>query len=132
MQKHVRKFAKTKRVPTPLAQFPARSYQQPVPYGNTLIMSLWNYPFLLTIAPLANALAAGNTAIIKPSAYAPATGRIVEKIIGECFSPEYVAAVTVGRAENQALLDQKFHLVFFTGSQAVGKEVLCCAAPQSI
>ena len=121
---HVRKWARKKRVSTPLAQFPARSYRQPVPYGNVLIMSPWNYPLLLTFDPLANAIAAGNTAIVKPSAYAPATGRVVEKIIKECFAPEYVAVVTGGRAENAALLDQKFDFVFFTGSQAVGKEVL--------
>ena len=87
-------------------------------------MSTWNYPFLLTIEPLVDALSAGNTAIFKPSAYSPETSKIVEKIINECFSPEYVATVTGGRAENQALLDQKFDFIFFTGSQAVGKEVL--------
>lgn len=121
---HIKKFAKRKTVYTPLAQFASHSYKQPVPYGNTLIMSPWNYPFLLTIEPLADAIAAGNTAIVKPSAYSPATSAIIEKIINECFAREYVATVTGGRAENQALLDQKFDFVFFTGSQAVGKEVL--------
>ena len=124
MIKHTRKFAKRKAVHTPLAQFASHSYKQPVPYGNTLIMSPWNYPFLLTIDPLADAIAAGNTAIVKPSAYSPKTSKIVEKIITECFSPEYIAVVTGGRAENAALLEQKFDFVFFTGSQAVGKEVL--------
>lgn len=122
--RHTKKFAKRKTVYTPLAQFPSHSFKQPVPYGNTLIMSPWNYPFLLTIEPLADAIAAGNTAIVKPSAYSPATSGIIEKIIAECFSPEYVAVVTGGRAENSALLEQKFDFVFFTGSQAVGKEVL--------
>ena len=124
MLRHVRKFAKRKRVHTPLAQFLSHSFRQPVPYGNVLIMSPWNYPFLLTLNPLTDAIAAGNTVILKPSAYSPATGRIVEKMIGECFAPEYVAVVRGGRAENQALLDQKFDFVFFTGSQAVGREVL--------
>ena len=124
MIKHVKRFARRKRVKTPLAQFPSRSFKQPVPYGNVLIMSPWNYPFLLTLEPLANAIAAGNTAIVKPSAYSPATGAVVKKIIEECFAPEYVATVMGGRAENTALLDAKFDLVFFTGSQAVGKEVL--------
>ncbi|MBR2353438.1 MAG: aldehyde dehydrogenase [Clostridia bacterium] len=124
MIRHVKRFAKRKRVKTPLAQFSSRSYKQPVPYGNTLIMSPWNYPFLLTIEPLAAAIAAGNTAILKPSAYSPATSRIVESIMEECFPSEYVAVVTGGRTENTALLDQKFDFVFFTGSQAVGKEVL--------
>ncbi len=128
MIKHTKKFAKKKTVMTPLAQFHSHSFKQPVPYGNTLIMSPWNYPFLLTLDPLADAIAAGNTVIVKPSAYSPATSKIVEKIIKECFSPEYVAVVTGGRAENQALLDQKFDFIFFTGSQAVGKEVLRRAA----
>ncbi len=121
---HTKKFAKRKTVATPITNFAAHSYKQPVPYGNTLIMSPWNYPFLLTLDPLADAIAAGNTAIVKPSAYSPATSKIIEKIITECFAPEYVAVVTGGRAENQALLEQKFDFVFFTGSQAVGKEVL--------
>ncbi|MBR3995744.1 MAG: aldehyde dehydrogenase [Clostridia bacterium] len=124
MIRHTKKFAKRKTVYTPLAQFASHSYKQPIPYGNTLIMSPWNYPFLLTIDPLANAIAAGNTAIVKPSAYSSATSDIIKKIIIECFSEEYVAVVTGGRAENTALLDGKFDFVFFTGSQNVGKEVL--------
>lgn len=128
MIKHTKGFAKRRTVATPLAQFHSHSYKQPVPYGNTLIMSPWNYPFLLTLDPLADAIAAGNTAIVKPSAYSPATSRMVKRIIEECFSPEYVAVVTGGRAENSALLDQKFDFIFFTGSQAVGKEVLRHAA----
>lgn len=124
MIRHTKKFSGRKTVYTPLAQFASHSFKQPVPYGNTLIMSPWNYPFLLTVDPLADAIAAGNTAILKPSAYSPATGRIIEKIVAECFAPEYVAVVTGGRAENAALLEQKWDFVFFTGSQAVGKEVL--------
>lgn len=122
--RHTEAYAKERRVRTPLAQFPSKSYIKPCPYGNTLIMSPWNYPFLLTVDPLATAIAAGNTAIVKPSAYSPATTEIIAKIIGECFPPEYVAVVTGGRKENAALLEQKFDFVFFTGSQAVGKEVL--------
>ena len=128
MISHVKKFAKEKVVKTPLAQFASRSYKKPVPYGNVLIMSPWNYPFLLTIEPLANAIAAGNTVIVKPSAYSPATSALVVKIIEETFSPEYIAVVTGGRQENAALLQQKFDMIFFTGSQAVGKEVLRAAA----
>ena len=124
MIKHVRRYAKEKTVYTPITQFASRSYRKPAPYGNVLIMSPWNYPFLLTMDPLADAIAAGNTAIVKPSAYSPATGKIIEKIISKCFDPEYVAVVTGGRQENAALLEQKFDLVFFTGSQSVGKEVL--------
>lgn len=124
MIKHTKKFASESIVKTPLAQFASRSYVKPSPYGNVLIMSPWNYPFLLSIEPLADAIAAGNTAIVKPSAYSPRTSAVVEKIIKECFDPEYVAVVTGGRKENSELLDKKFDMIFFTGSQAVGKEVL--------
>lgn len=124
MIRHTRCFARRKTVYTPLAQFASHSYRQSVPYGNTLIMSPWNYPFLLTIDPLADTIAAGNTAIVKPSAYSPATSAVVAEIIGECFPDEYVAVVQGGRAENAALLNQPFDMVFFTGSQSVGREVL--------
>ena len=124
MIRHTKRFAKRKTVATPVTNFASHSFKQPIPYGNTLIMSPWNYPFLLTIDPLADAIAAGNTAIVKLSAYSPATSKIIDKIVKECFEPEYVAVVTGGRTENTALLEQKFDFVFFTGSQAVGKEVL--------
>lgn len=128
MIKHTKKLAAKRRVRTPLAQFAATSYEMPVPYGNVLIMSPWNYPFLLTIDPLADAIAAGNTVIIKPSAYSAATGKMIAKIIEECFPPEYVSVVLGGREENAGLLEQKFDFIFFTGSQNVGKEVLRHAA----
>ena len=128
MLRHVKKWSKKQTVSTPMAQFPSHSYRQAVPYGNVLIMSPWNYPFLLTIEPLVNAIAAGNTAIVKPSAYSSATTEVITKIIAECFPEEYVAVVTGGREENAALLEQKFDMIFFTGSQAVGKEVLRAAA----
>ena len=128
MIRHTPRYARQQRVHTPLAQFAARSYRQPTPYGNTLILSPWNYPFLLTIDPLADAIAAGNTAIVKPSAYSPATSALVKELIADCFPPEYVAVVTGGRAENTALLDEKYDLIFFTGSQSVGKTVLRKAA----
>lgn len=124
MIRHTKKYAREHRVATPLAQFASRSYTKASPYGNVLIMSPWNYPFLLTIEPLADAIAAGNTAVVKPSAYSPATSAVMKKLIEDCFPPEYVAVVTGGRRENAALLEQKFDFVFFTGSQAVGKEVL--------
>ncbi len=126
--RHTRRFARRQRVRSPLAQFRSVSYTQPAPYGNCLIMSPWNYPLLLTLDPLADAIAAGNTAIIKPSAYAPATSRLLEKLLEECFPEEYVAVVTGGREENARLLEQKFDFVFFTGSQAVGRVVLQQAA----
>ncbi len=122
--KNTKRLAKRRRVPTPLAQFHAKSYTMPEPYGNTLIMSPWNYPFLLTLDPLADAIAAGNTAIIKPSAYSPKTADLISSIIAECFPEEYVAVVKGGREENSHLLDKKFDFVFFTGSPEVGRVVL--------
>lgn len=124
LMRDLRSFAQAKRVRTPLSQFPSRGRRQPMPYGNTLIISPWNYPLLLTLEPLADAIAAGNTAIVKPSAYSPAASAAIARLLGSLFPEEYVAVVTGGRAENTALLDEKFDLVFFTGSQAVGKEVL--------
>ena len=119
MLKHIESFAKEKRVRTPLAQFASRSYVKPSPYGVVLIMSPWNYPFLLTIDPLVDALAAGNTAVIKPGAYAPATALAIKELIESTFPREYVSVVTGGRAENACLLDQKFDSIFFTGSKTV-------------
>ena len=128
MIKNTAKFAAKKKAKTPLAQFPAKSYTKAVPRGNVLIMSPWNYPVLLTLSPLTDAIAAGNTAIIKPSAYAPASSALVEKIITETFPEEYIAVITGGRQENADLLKKKFDLIFFTGSKNVGKEVLRHAA----
>ena len=128
MLRHIRSFAREKTVYTPLAQFPSRSFVKPSPYGVTLIMSPWNYPFLLTIDPLADAIAAGNTAVIKPSAYSPCTSQAIRTMIRECFPEEYVAVVTGGRAENTCLLNKPFDYIFFTGSQSVGKEVMAHAA----
>ena len=128
MLKHVRRFAGEKRVRTPLAQFHSRSYKKPSPYGVTLIMSPWNYPFMLTLSPLVDALAAGNTAVVKPSAYSPNTSEVIRQILTKCFEPQYVSVVTGGRAENTCLLHEHFDYIFFTGSQSVGKEVMRSAA----
>ncbi len=126
--KHVRSFAKNKCVRTPLAQFASKSYVKPCPYGVTLIMSPWNYPLLLTVDPLATAIAAGNTAVVKPSAYSPATSALMGEILSQLYPPEYITVVSGGREENNFLLDQKFDYIFFTGSKSVGKIVLEKAA----
>lgn len=128
MLKHIHRFAREKNVRTPLAQFHSRSFKKPSPYGVTLIMSPWNYPFMLTLSPLVDALAAGNTAVVKPSAYSPHTSDVILQILSQCFDPEYVAVVTGGRAENTCLLREHFDYIFFTGSQFVGKEVMRNAA----
>ena len=128
MLRHIRSYAREKRVHTPLAQFASKSYQKPSPYGVVLIMSPWNYPFLLTIDPLVDAIAAGNTVILKPSAYSPYTSALIQRMISECFSDSHVAVVTGGRAENACLLGEHFDYIFFTGSQSVGREVMKSAA----
>ncbi|WP_337403423.1 aldehyde dehydrogenase [Suilimivivens sp.] len=128
MQKHLRSLVREKRVATPLAQFAARSFRSPSPYGTVLIMSPWNYPVLLTLGPLIDAIAAGNTVVIKPSAYAEHTSAVLKEMLKECFPSEYVAVVTGGRAENKELLEQRFDKIFFTGGKTVGREVLRHAA----
>lgn len=123
-RKHLRSWTRIRRKCTPLTNFHAKSMIVQEPYGIVLIMSPWNYPVLLTLEPLVGAIAAGNCAIVKPSAYSPATSAIIQKLISETFAPEYVAVVTGGRAENADLLEQKFDYIFFTGGVTVGKMVM--------
>ncbi len=125
---HLKGWARPKRVRTPLSLFPARSYILREPYGVVLIMSPWNYPFLLTMTPFIGAIAAGNHCILKPSRYSPATAGIIARLIADCFPPEKAAVVQGGREENQALLEERFDYIFFTGGSAVGKIVLEKAA----
>lgn len=127
-KKHLKQWMGRKNVPTPLAQFHSKSFVMPEPYGVTLIMSPWNYPFMLCIEPLAGAIAAGNCCVIKPSAYAPTVSAVLKKVVRLAFPPEYVAVVEGGRAENEALLEQRFDYIFFTGSVLVGRLVMEKAA----
>lgn len=130
VMKHLRSWSKTKKVKTPLMHFLSSSYIYSEPYGVSLIMSPWNYPLQLTMAPLIGAIAAGNCAMLKPSKYSPKTTEIIIKIITECFSEEFVAVVEPygGRESIQALLQQEFDYIFFTGSVPVGKKVMEAAA----
>ena len=128
MEKHMTGFARRRHKLTPLAQFLASSYTVRDPLGVVLVMSPWNYPFMLTMEPLIGALAAGNCCVLKPSAYSPATSAVIARIVRECFPPQYVTVVEGGREENQALLDQKFDYIFFTGGVNVGREVMRRAA----
>lgn len=124
VSKHLERWASDRRAVTNLANFPAQSFSVQEPYGVALIMSPWNYPFLLTIEPLIGAIAAGNCCILKPSAYSPSVSAVLALIIEECFPKRYVAVVEGGRAENAALLEQRFDYIFFTGSVSVGKLVM--------
>lgn len=126
--RHIDRWAADKKKPTPLAQFPSVSFVSPEPYGVVLIMAPWNYPVQLCLEPLIGAISAGCTAVVKPSAYAPATSAAIAKIIKAVFPPKYIAVVEGGRAENNKLLEQKFDYIFFTGSPAVGHLVMEAAA----
>jgi aldehyde dehydrogenase (NAD+) len=125
---NVEKWARPRSVPTPLFHFNGKSYVQPEPRGVTLIVSPWNYPFQLLFAPLVGNIAAGNTSILKPSELAPATSAVAAKIIAETFAPEYIATVEGGIPESQALLEEKFDYIFFTGGTNVGRIVYQAAA----
>lgn len=121
---HLNEWTKPKRALTPATQFPAVSFIMPEPLGVTLIMAPWNYPFQLNVVPLIGAIAAGNCAILKPSAYAPHTAKLMEQMVSECFSKKHIAVVLGGREENTLLLEEKFDFIFFTGSTSVGKLVM--------
>lgn len=126
--KHLAKWAKKKYVSTPLSQFPARSYRIPEPRGLVLIISPWNYPFLLSIQPLIGAIAAGNCVIIKPSEYSVNTSKLLKKILTEIYSEAYVTVVLGEKEVAQELLKEKFDYIFYTGSTKIGKIVMEAAA----
>lgn len=125
---NLRSWAEPRRARTDIANFPAKSFTIAEPYGVVLVMAPWNYPFLLCMEPLIGAIAAGNCCVVKPSAYAPATSRIVADIVAQAFDPAHACVVQGGRTENAALLDQCFDYIFFTGSTTVGKLVMQKAA----
>ncbi len=128
LRTHLNSLAATTWYRAPVMHWPSRCFTVQEPYGRVLIMAPWNYPFLLSVEPLMGAIAAGNCVVLKPSAYAPATSRLLRDMAAELFDPEYVAVVEGGREENQALLAQKFDYIFFTGSVEVGKVVMSAAA----
>lgn len=122
--RHLKGWMKPRRARTAVGQLPGTCRVYSEPYGVTLIMSPWNYPFQLTVAPLIGAVSAGNCAVIKPSAYSAATSALLKRMTGELFEPEYIACVEGGRQENAALLHQRFDYIFFTGSPGVGRLVM--------
>lgn len=126
--KHLKGWMRREHVKTGLANFHATSFTVAEPYGVTLVMAPWNYPVLLCMEPLINAVAAGNCVILKPSAYAPHVSAVLAEMLGSCFKPEHIAVVEGGRVENNELLEQRFDYIFFTGSTTVGKIVLEKAA----
>lgn len=126
--KHLHRWAKPRRKITGFANFPGKSMILSEPYGVTLVMSPWNYPFMLSMVPMIGAVAAGNCCVMKPSAYAPATAKLLKELVESVCPPQWVTVVEGGREENTALLDQRFDYIFFTGGTKVGRQVMTQAA----
>ena len=122
--KHLDKWARRRRMPTPVTGMPSKSYLIREPLGCTLIVSPWNYPVQLLLSPLVGAIAAGCTAVLKPSPYVPNVSAALESMIQETFAPEYVTVVQGNREVNAELFRHRYDLVFFTGSPALGKVVM--------
>lgn len=131
IKKHLRnveKWARREKVPTPFTLFPSQSYLQKEPLGCALIIAPWNYPVQLLLAPLIGAISAGCTAVLKPSPYVPNVSRILEEMIGTIFAPNYIKVVQGHRDTNAVLLQQRWDIIFFTGSPALGRTVMASAA----
>lgn len=126
--KYLKSWARPKRVSTPLFHQLATSWRIPEPYGVTYIIAPWNYPFQLLIAPLIGAMAAGNTAVLKPSELSVHTSELIVKMINDHFDEGYLKVVVGGVEESKALLEQRFDYIFFTGGTEIGRYVYMSAA----
>ena len=126
--KNIGKWSKRRKAASPLKLFPSRSYVVKEPLGNALIISPWNYPVQLLLNPLVGAISSGCTAVLKPSPYVPTVSAVIEKMIADTFSPEYITVVQGHRDVNTALLEQRWDMIFFTGSPALAKTVMAAAA----
>jgi len=126
--RHLNRWVRKRRVRTPLLAFPSKSCILPEPYGIALILSPWNYPFQLELAPLVGAMAAGNCAMLKPSEHAPNTSRLVAKLINDNFDRKYLHVIEGGVETAKSLLKEKFDYIFYTGGTDVGKIVAQAAA----
>jgi len=125
---HLKKWTKKKPVKTPMVHFPSKSTVYQEPLGVALILSPWNYPLQLALAPLVSCISAGNCAVLRPSHSAPHTAKLIEEMISVHFAPEYIAVVNGETKISQELLKLRFDYIFFTGSPAVGKTVMEAAA----
>lgn len=124
----VKQWSRKRRVTTPLKLFPSQSYVVKEPLGNALIIAPWNYPMQLLLNPLVGAISAGCTAVLKPSPYVPTVSGVIAEMIKETFDEKYVAVVQGNRDVNKALLDERWDMIFFTGSPSLGKTVMAAAA----
>ena len=125
---NLKDWSKKKKVGTPASMAPGSSYILPEPLGVTLTIGAWNYPYQLSIAPVVAALAAGNTAIIKPSELALNTSHAMAAVINDNFDAQYLHVVEGGVEETTALLNEKFDKIFYTGSGNVGRIIMGAAA----
>ena len=127
-KKHVRKWARRQRKSSPLKLFPSRSYVVKEPLGTALIVSPWNYPVQLLLNPLVGAISSGCTAVLKPSPYVPTVSKVIEEMIKDTFEEKYIAVVQGNRDVNSILFEQRWDIIFFTGSPALAKTVMASAA----
>lgn len=125
---HLNSWMKPRKVKTPMTHMGSKSIVYQEPYGVTLIIAPWNYPFQLALAPLIGAIAAGNCAIMKPSELTPKTSKVLAKLIQETFQEEFVTVVEGDVTTSKELLSEKFDYIFFTGSVSVGKIIMEAAA----
>ena len=125
---HLGRWAAPRRVCTPLKMFPSWSKVILEPLGCSLIIAPWNYPVQLLLNPLVGAISAGCTAVLKPSPYVPRVSRVMEEMIRETFATEYVAVVQGNREVNTALLEERYNMIFFTGSPSLGRRVMRAAS----
>lgn len=126
--RNIGKWTRPQRRPTPMKLFPSRSKIISEPLGTALIISPWNYPVQLLLTPLVGVISSGCTAVLKPSPYAPEVSEVIEKMIRDTFPEEYVAVVQGDRDVNTALLEQRWDMIFFTGSPSFGRAVMAAAA----
>lgn len=126
--RNVGKWTRPQRRPTPMKLFPSRSKIISEPLGTALIISPWNYPVQLLLTPLVGVISSGCTAVLKPSPYVPEVSDVIEKMIRDTFPEEYVAVVQGDRNVNTALLEQRWDMIFFTGSPSFGRAVMTAAA----
>lgn len=126
--RNVGKWTRPQRRPTPMKLFPSRSKIVSEPLGTALIISPWNYPVQLLLTPLVGVISSGCTAVLKPSPYVPEVSDVIEKMIRDTFPEEYVAVIQGDRDVNTALLEQRWDMIFFTGSPSFGRAVMAAAA----
>jgi aldehyde dehydrogenase (NAD+) len=126
--KKLARWMKPEKVPTPLLHFPGKSFIYSEPFGNALLIAPWNYPFQLLMSPLVGSICGGNTSILKPSSTSANTSSVIKKMIDAHFDPSYICVMETGRSEGNFLLEQKFDIIFYTGSTEAGKTVMAAAA----